>query len=693
MCFDSYVIASVNCKLVEMQTTFLAAPSLIGISAVDGTGRLGTDLSGSAEWLMIPYSHAAPQDDTQYDVGGRLSYRVGGSDFSVPLLPDTITVKPNPSLIVHYFHEKYVRGDDPMTTEIERIVPFTLAVMVMNDGFGVARALKITSAQPEIIENEKGLLITFKIIGSQIGNRPIIPSLAVNFGDIESFQTKTAQWLLTSSLKGTFYNYSATFENINPLGDPQLSLLDELGYHELVHVVQIQDGPVADSTIDDGLGDFLVNDQVDENDIPEFLYNSANGTDVQPVLTANVTAFSLLETFILSTKTYKVVQLKVVVNASAWSYTRVVNNITSSDPADNEHLLQVAREDERNILVEKNAWQTTHIFDTFLYHMLDFSPSSESQSIEVSYNLTFGPRNMYSPKFNVTQYTGLVAIRAPKYTFVLKLDAYDIDKDFVSFRLSNSSFNHFYVKPTGEIEVKESLAKVGEIVFDVIVEDSGIPAKSSSVTVSVLVTEQRFTTPVISTTVSSTVATGSAKSSTEFTTNFETSTLTTMSTSRTSSVPIGNLTTSPSTLTSDNISYSSVSESSKGTSSSVTGSTASQPAGTISTESSIITSSTPTGTSTTSVRTNFSSETITSSESPLTSPITRTSTMSTTPLNGTRDKQEGDVPQWVIPTAVGASVGLLLLVFITALIYALRRNELAKTPAVRSNSYTFNSRR
>jgi hypothetical protein len=78
--------------------------------------------------------------------------------FSVPLLPDTITVKPNPSLVVHYFHEKYVRGDDPLTPETEPIIPFTLAVMVMNTGYGVARALKISSAQPEIIENEKGLL-------------------------------------------------------------------------------------------------------------------------------------------------------------------------------------------------------------------------------------------------------------------------------------------------------------------------------------------------------------------------------------------------------------------------------------------------------------------------------------------------------------------------------------------------------
>ena len=37
---------------------------------------------------------------------------------------------------------------------------------------------------------------------------------------------------MISSLQGEFKNYSVTFENINPLGDPGLSILDELEIHE-----------------------------------------------------------------------------------------------------------------------------------------------------------------------------------------------------------------------------------------------------------------------------------------------------------------------------------------------------------------------------------------------------------------------------------------------------------------------------
>ncbi len=51
---------------------------------------------------------------------------------------------------------------------VEPTIPFSLGILIANDGYGEARDLKITSGQPEIIDNEKGLLITFKIIGAQV---------------------------------------------------------------------------------------------------------------------------------------------------------------------------------------------------------------------------------------------------------------------------------------------------------------------------------------------------------------------------------------------------------------------------------------------------------------------------------------------------------------------------------------------
>lgn len=433
---------------------------------------------------------------------GRLSYSVGGSEFSVPLLPDTITVKPNPSLVVHYFHEKFVRGDDPMTPEIEPVIPFSLAVLVMNSGYGVARALKITSGQPEIIENEKGLLIAFKIIGAQLGNKPILPSLAVDFGDIPSFTTKTARWLMTSSLAGTFYNYSATFENINPLGDPQLSLMDELGYHELIKLVRIEiEGK------DDELDDFLVNNVIDQESLPDKLYNSANGSDIADVHIENITNVHR-EVVALNNKHYVHVRMSLYANASVWFYCRIENNFTSSNPSDNQHLLYVESHDGRALLVDKNIWQTTHILNTFFLHILDFIPTNntlpKTQRQQFEYRLVFGPRNIYAPKFNKTNDYVSVPYSAPIGYVVLTLHAYDLDGDSLSFALLNQSRTPFKIRKNSnmaaELVVGDTSLNLGLAFFQCIVEDAGVPPKSSTTNITVLVTEENTTmTPVSST--------------------------------------------------------------------------------------------------------------------------------------------------------------------------------------------------
>ena len=103
-----------------------------------------------------------------------------------------------------------------------------------------------------------------------IGSGSISPSLTVMFGDLAPDTTMVARWLMISSLQGEFMNYSATFENINPLGDPRLSVLDELEIHELIRNVRIY----SDSNEVDGVLDFLVNERSDIEAFPDTLYSS-----------------------------------------------------------------------------------------------------------------------------------------------------------------------------------------------------------------------------------------------------------------------------------------------------------------------------------------------------------------------------------------------------------------------------------
>lgn len=273
------------------------------LTASDRGWILPSETSGSVEWLIIPYSEAAPDSDRAYDVGGTLRYLLDGVNVTIHLLPTLITVTPDPSLLVHYFWEKYVIGDDPFTDEIEDSVPFTLGVAVKNAGYGTASNLQITSGQPEIIENEKGLLVNFQIIGALIGNATVInPSLKFNFGDLLPGATKVVRWKIISSLQGEFTNYNATFENINPLGDPNLSILDELEIHELIKDVRIYG-----SVEEDDVQDFLVNEVNDFLAYPDALYSSKSlkyyNVSVGTVLSLHSIATNLLEVRTVSNNT------------------------------------------------------------------------------------------------------------------------------------------------------------------------------------------------------------------------------------------------------------------------------------------------------------------------------------------------------------------------------------------------------
>lgn len=232
------------------------APTLDQITAIDGTGTLPAGATGSAKWLLIPNEDAAPTaDPVKYRIGGLLSHTIDGYLVEIPLYPVEIDVYPDAKLFLRYYLQSPVYSDNPFSLAIvEPAEPFSLGLLVRNEGFGPAKDLKITSSQPEIVNNEKGLLVAFKILGSQIGTKPIQPSLATSLGTIEPGGSAVARWLMTSTLQGEFVKYKADFEHVNGLGDPSLSLIKKVEIYELTHVVKL------DQPEDDDLPDFLVGD-------------------------------------------------------------------------------------------------------------------------------------------------------------------------------------------------------------------------------------------------------------------------------------------------------------------------------------------------------------------------------------------------------------------------------------------------
>jgi len=349
-------------------------PSVTGLGAVDGTGALAANSSGRASFILVPTSEAAPEGPTVYFVGGSLGYTLEGRRVLIPLTAAPITVYPDPRLRIKYFHERDVFADDPFTRDIiEPSLPYNLAVMVQNRGKGEAKKVRIISGQPQIIENDRGLLIDFEIIGTEVAGQAVSPSLTADFGLIPPGGIAIGRWLMKSTLQGLFIDYKATFEHLDSLGKTNLSLVDEVTIHEMIRLVR------AGGAFEDGKPDFLVNDDYDPDDLPDHIYLSDGTTN--PVSVLRIASYDAAPT---------AGDLTVSLFAdmpAGWGYLRV------PDPANGRfQLLRVVRSDGQEIPVETNAWVTDRTFigrterpiRENILHLLDYNSTG-------TYTLYYGP--------------------------------------------------------------------------------------------------------------------------------------------------------------------------------------------------------------------------------------------------------------------------------------------------------------
>lgn len=290
---------------------------------------------GKIHYLFVPTNDAAPDAPMVYSIGGTLHYVDGGTAIDVPLLPARITVYPEAKLNLDYFWQRDVVGDDPFTDAIEDSEPFALGLQVTNIGKGTAANMKITSAQPQIVENEKGLLVDFRIIGSQVGNQAGSSSLTVNLGTILPGATTTAQWNMVSSLQGKFKDFSATFEHVDDNGDLRTSLINQVRIHELIRAVNLS------VPSDDHIPDYLANDVADPGNLPDTLYFSTGGQ--APVTVAQGVSVS-------GGGYQRTVSATV---ESGWTY------LVAPDALPGYELVKVTRSDGKVLKVGDTVWRTS----------------------------------------------------------------------------------------------------------------------------------------------------------------------------------------------------------------------------------------------------------------------------------------------------------------------------------------------
>jgi len=355
-----------------------APPMLDNLTDVDGGGTIAPGGVGASVWTIIPTDDAAPVGTTPYFVSGSMTYSIAGEAITVPLFPVEIQVLPNPALELDYFLETRVFADDPFTPEVEPSVPFSLGVLVNNTGAGVARELTITSSQPRIVENERGLLIDFSIIGAQVGGQSVDPSLVVDFGDLDAGEARPARWLMTSSLQGEFVSYDATFEHDNPFADPRLTLIDRVDIFGLTRVVQ------DTSLQSDGVFDFLADAFPDPPaDLPDRLFTSDGRVEPVGVIDDVVATPAAARSDAGPAATLEL------------DLARGFTYIVLDDPFEAAFPIREVRRSDGSLLPHQNFWQTDRVErlqgqqpnPIRLLHVFDHAASAQGET----YTLLFDP--------------------------------------------------------------------------------------------------------------------------------------------------------------------------------------------------------------------------------------------------------------------------------------------------------------
>lgn len=328
----------------EMQISMKSIEGFGGDLSLDAGWTLQGGATGRATIEFIPTRFAATTGPAAYSFGGSFTYTDPFTGLTVTrqLTPVTLTVSPSPVLDLDYFMQRDIYGDDPLTEDVvEPMVPAEFALIINNKGAGEARNVRMTTRQPQIVDNEKGLAVEFSIISSSLNGLPenmlFSDSYATDFGTIAPQSQSYAQWWLTSTLLGHFTKYDVTVNHITSYGNPDMNLIEQTTIHELIH---------GFSVAPDGHGltrrGFLVNDIVDADDQPDRVYfTDATQDDV------HIGAGSVSK---LGDNTYL---LSITPSLAGWNYGSV------ADPTGGTLVVaEVTRLSDGAELPADNVWQT-----------------------------------------------------------------------------------------------------------------------------------------------------------------------------------------------------------------------------------------------------------------------------------------------------------------------------------------------
>jgi len=317
---------------------------------LDGGLSVAPNGTGSAVIQFIPSRNAAVDGDKLYRFGGTVTYTdpFSGEKATIKLVPVPLTVSPSPYLKLDYFIQRDVYADDPFTPDVvEASLPAEIAVLVRNEGTGNARNVTISSVQPSVVKNEKGLAVDFSLKDYSLDATALNGATAhlglndVVIGDVAGGASAVAQWWLTSSIQGHFVNMSATVTPLNSWNTPDTTLVNpDVGVHKLIRSLSVGA---------DGRPSFLVSERSDLYGTPDMLY-SPDGDVVSVRNDAAVALSGMLE------GENPVLTMSVTAKALGWNYVMQAVQGLSRYTVES-----VVRSDGGNVPL-RNVWTTDRVY-------------------------------------------------------------------------------------------------------------------------------------------------------------------------------------------------------------------------------------------------------------------------------------------------------------------------------------------
>ena len=355
---------------------------------VSGTWALAAGETGILKVKFIPTKYAAEIAPVDYVFGGNLTFSVDGKERHADLTEQVMTVKPTPELNLDLFVQRDVIGDDAITQDVvELSEEAEFALLISNIGYGDAENLRMVTAQPEMVDNEESLFLQYSITSSQLNGQEkslaFGQSVTTDFGTLPAHGHAYAQWWMTSSLLGHFIDYNVSYTQLTLSQNPNLSLLNEVRIHELIHSIVVE----GNSNANYG---WAINGEDDTQNLPDTLYLNDGTREPIAVGSAAIQQNGDFEyTFTLEA------------NNNGWTYAKV------ADPTEgNATITEVIRADG-TLVPLRNIWQTWATIDDDrrathedLIHIIDNCQSGIS-----TYTIRFMPKpaatlNIISVKLN-----------------------------------------------------------------------------------------------------------------------------------------------------------------------------------------------------------------------------------------------------------------------------------------------------